>query len=98
MSSELNGARFASVDVILPRSWAGTECALGRNVSTSSRYPDNFDGADFVINGAADPVRGAVYAEQFGGCGVAGNGGVKVAADVLTKNQNVSSVDGKCFF
>jgi hypothetical protein len=100
--------QFRDITIILPGSWAGTECLLGRNISVGSntRYPfsSNSHGGpllsgvnrpDFIVSGD-DPIFGARPSvnEQFGQCGTGGRSGVNIPFKVLTQSLNVTKDSG----
>ena len=98
---------FKDVTIILPASWSGTECLLGRNVtSENSRYPfssasntgtslSGVNQADFIVGGN-DPIFGAHPSvnEQFGQCGTGGKSGINIPYKVLTQSLNVTKESG----
>ena len=98
---------FKDVTIILPASWSGTECLLGRNVtSENSRYPfssasntgtslSGVNQADFIVGGD-DPIFGAHPSvnEQFGQCGTGGKSGINIPYKVLTQSLNVTKESG----
>ena len=83
--------RFDKIEVILPKTWSGTECLNGRNVAADmSGYTGN---PDFRIS-TSDPMFGSKpVALQFGQCGVQGLE-VRVPFEVLTRGQNLSQQTG----
>ena len=99
--------QFRDVTIILPGSWAGTECLLGRNISVgNNRYPfssnphtgpilSGVNRPDFLVSGD-DPIFGARPSvnEQFGQCGTSGRSGVNIPYKVLTQSLNVTTESG----
>lgn len=74
------GGRFASVDVVLPPSWAGTACAAGRNATVadvflaSSGSGGDSGQADFRVSGPHPVFGSEPRAAQYGRCGAVGRG------------------------
>ena len=99
--------QFSDITIILPGSWAGTECLLGRNISVGNhRYPfssgshpgpllSGVNRPDFTVSGD-DPIFGARPSvnEQFGQCGTGGRSGVNIPFKVLTQSLNVTKDAG----
>ena len=104
----LTPGQFSDVTIILPASWEGTECLLGRNISTGrSRYPfsssshqapilSGVNRPDFIVSGD-NPIFGdhPSVNEQFGECGTSGKSGVNIPYKVLTRSLNVTQDSGK---
>ena len=103
----LTPGQFSDVTIILPASWEGTECLLGRNISTGrNRYPfsttsqqapllSGVNRPDFVVSGDS-PIFGEHPSvnEQFGQCGSRGKSGVNIPFKVLTQSLNVTKDSG----
>lgn len=100
---------FSNVLILLPPSWAGSECVLARRQnnsnSSNSRSTSGIDTwfltadfrSDFHVVGP-HPVFGArqPWARQFGQCGAIDSGqGVQVPFTILTKEQKISDYSGK---
>ena len=99
----LSPGQFGDITIILPGSWAGTECLLGRNISVGHQRNPFSSGLnqgpllsavnrpDFVVSGD-DSIFGARPSvnEQFGQCGTSGRVGVRIPFTVLTKSFNIT--------
>ena len=104
----LSPGQFSDVTIILPGSWAGTECLLGRNISTGkNRYPfsttshqgpllSGVNRPDFIVSGD-NPIFGdhPSVNEQFGQCGTSGKSGVNIPYTVLTQSLNETHDSGR---
>ena len=104
----LSPGQFSDVTIILPGSWEGTECLLGRNISTGrNRYPfsttsnqapllSGVNRPDFIVSGDS-PIFGdhPSVNEQFGECGKGGKSGVNIPYKVLTQSLNVTKDSGR---
>ena len=104
----LNPGQLSDVTIILPGSWEGTECLLGRNISTGrNRYPfsttsnqapllSGVNRPDFIVSGDS-PIFGdhPSVNEQFGECGKGGKSGVNIPYKVLTQSLNVTKDSGR---
>ncbi len=101
LQSTVSGASLSDVTVLLPSSWRDTECVadvdLGGGLHGDVVLPEGFERADFSVGGGAHPVfgPGPRAVGQFGPCGQAARGGVRIPAEVLVRAENVSKQDGE---